>query len=133
MLKKSITYNDYNGQERTEPFYFNMTKAELMEMEAGVAGGFVETVQRIIDAKDTPSLIQIFKKLILDAYGEKSVDGKHFFKKDEYGRPLSAKFEQSPAYSVLFMELATNAESAAQFINGIVPADMAQQIEQANN
>lgn len=127
MLKKTITYVDCNGTERKEDFYFNLTKAELMEMELGTSGGFAETMQRVVDAQDAPAIIKIFKDFVLKAYGEKSPDGKYFLKKDENGRPLSAKFEQSEAYSVLFMELATDADAAGKFINGIVPADISAQ------
>lgn len=121
MLKRDITYVDYNGVERTEPAYFNLTKAELMEMEMSTAGGLAEMIQRIVAAQDAPAIIAIFKKLILKAYGEKSPDGKRFIKSEQ----LSTEFSQTEAYSQLFMELAMNDKAAAEFINGIVPADMA--------
>lgn len=117
MLKRTITYTDYNGMERTEDFYFNLSKAELMEMEMGTTGGLVEMINRVVAAKDAPEIIAIFKKLILQAYGEKSPDGKRFIKSAE----LSNAFAQTEAYSELFMELATNDEAAADFVNGIVP------------
>lgn len=120
MLKKSITYTDYNGVERTENFYFNLSKAEIMEMEMSTTGGFAEMIQKVIDAKDAPSIIKIFKDLVLKAYGEKSADGKRFVKSEE----LSEEFAQTEAYSILFMELATDADAAAAFVNGIIPADM---------
>lgn len=125
MLKKTITYTDYNGFERTEDHYFNLNKAEIMELEMSTTGGLAEMIQRIVSAQDAPAIIKIFKDLILRAYGEKSADGKRFLKKDENGRPLSAQFEQTEAYSILFMELATDADAAAAFVNGIVPADIA--------
>lgn len=128
MLKKSITYTDYNGTERTEDFFFNLTKAELMEMEMSTAGGLAETIQRIVKAEDQPAIIKIFKDLILKAYGEKSIDGKRFVKSET----LSTEFAQTPAYSELFMELSTNAEAASAFINGIVPADISKQIAEQN-
>lgn len=124
MLKKTITYTDYNGVERTENFYFNLTKAEIMEMELSAAGGLAETIQRIIDAQDAPAIIKIFKELVLKAYGEKSPDGKRFIKSDE----IAAAFSQTEAYSILFMELATDSDAAAKFVNGIIPADMAAQV-----
>ena len=120
MLKKTITYSDYNGNERTEDFYFNLTKAEVTEMEMSTAGGLAEMIEKIIAAQDAPSIIKIFKDLILRAYGEKSSDGKRFMKSDE----LSTAFSQTEAYSQLFMELATDADSAAKFVNGIVPGDV---------
>lgn len=126
MLKKTITYTDYNGVERTENFYFNLTKAEIMEMEMGTVGGFAEMVQRIVDAKDAPTIIKIFKDLVLKAYGEKSADGKRFIKSDE----IREAFSQTEAYSQLFMELATDSKAASAFVNGIVPADVAKQAAQ---
>lgn len=120
MLKKTITYTDYNGVERKEDKYFNLSKAELMEMEMSTAGGFAEMIQKVVDAQDTPSIVKIFKELILKAYGEKSPDGKRFIKSEE----LSTEFAQTEAYSVLFMELATDAEAASAFVNGIVPSDV---------
>lgn len=117
MLKKTITYTDYNGSERTEDFYFNLTKAEVMEMEMSTTGGLTEMINRIVAAQDAPTIIAIFKKLILKAYGEKSPDGKRFVKSEE----ISAAFSQTEAYSQLFMELATDADKAADFVNGIIP------------
>lgn len=121
MLKKTITYTDYNGNERTEDFYFNLTKAECMEMELSTTGGLDDMVKRIVAAQDMPALIKIWKEIVLKAYGEKGPDGKHFFKEDENGRPLSDKFKQTEAYSNLFMELSTDDKAAAAFINGIIP------------
>lgn len=131
MLKKTITYTDYNGAERKEDFYFNLSKAEVMEMELSTTGGLAEMIKRIVAAQDQPAIIKVFKDLILKAYGEKSPDGKRFMKVDDNGKPLYIAFSQTEAYSQLFMELATNDEAAAKFINGIVPADMAQQIASA--
>lgn len=122
MLKKTITYTDYNNETRTEDFFFNLSKAEIMEMELSIEGGLSETINRIINTKDIPSLIKIFKDLLLRSYGMKSPDGKRFIKNKE----LTEEFSQTEAYSQLFMELATNADAAAAFVNGIVPADMAQ-------
>lgn len=119
MLKKTITYTDYNGVERTEDFYFNLTKAEIMEMELSTTGGLAEMIKKIVAAQDTPTIIKIFKSLILKAYGEKSADGKRFIKSDE----LSEAFAQTEAYSILFMELATDADAGSKFVNGIVPGD----------
>ena len=127
MIKETIKYTDYNGIERTEDFYFNLSKAELMEMEMGTSGGFAEMLTRIVAAQDQPALIKIFKEFVLKAYGEKSPDGKRFMKFDESGRPLSANFAQTEAYSELFMKLATDSDAAAKFINGVVPVDIAKQ------
>lgn len=120
MIKKTITYTDYNDVQRTEDFYFNLTKAELMEMELATSGGLAEMIQNIVNAKDQPAIIKVFKDLLLKAYGVKSPDGKRFMKSPE----LTAAFVETEAYSELFMELATNSEAAAAFVNGIVPANM---------
>ncbi len=122
MLKKTITYTDYNGSQRTEDFYFNLSKAESMEMELSTTGGLSETIRRIVAAQDQPAIIKIFKELILKAYGEKSPDGKRFIKSEE----ISKAFSETEAYSILFMELATDADAAAKFVNGIVPNETAE-------
>lgn len=121
MLIKTIKYTDYNGVEREEKFLFNLTKAELMEMELGKTGGLAESIQKIIEVQDTPSLVKIFKDIILKSYGQKSPDGKRFIKIDENGKPLSIQFSQTEAYSELFMELSSDAKAAAEFVNGIIP------------
>ena len=117
MLKEAITYVDYDGNERTENFYFNLTKAECMEMELSTTGGLEKLINKIIEEKDTARLVEIFKKIILKAYGEKSADGRHFYKSDE----ISNSFASTEAYSELFMKLATDADAATRFINGVVP------------
>lgn len=118
MLKKTITYTDYNGTERTEDFYFNLSKAELAEMEMGIDGGMAEMIEKIVAAKDSPAIIKVFKDLIMKSYGEKSADGKRFIKSEE----ISTAFSQTEAYSDLYMLLATNADEAAKFVNGIMPS-----------
>lgn len=117
MLKKTVVYVDYDGNERTETFYFNLTKAEVAEMELSVDGGLVKQIEKIVAEQDGKRIIEIFKDVILRSYGEKSPDGKRFMKSQE----LRDAFSQTEAYSEVFMELATNAEAAAAFINGIVP------------
>ena len=119
MIKKTVTYIDYNGNERTEDFYFNLSQAELMEMELGVAGGLSEILRKIVASNDTPSLIKYFKMLLFKAYGEKSPDGRQFVKSKE----LSTAFSQTEAYSKLFMEFATNDVAASDFVNGIMPEE----------
>lgn len=127
MLKETIKYTDYNGVERTEDFWFHLSKAELMEWEMGTTGGLTEMIKRIVDARDAPAIIKIFKELVLKAYGQKSPDGKRFIKSEE----LATEFSQTEAYSQLFMELATDADKAAAFINGIMPSDVAEKVAAA--
>lgn len=124
MYKKTITYPDYNGEEIKEDFYFNLTKAEILEMQLEKEGGLAEKIQTIVDSKNVPELIKIFKELILRSYGKKSDDGKRFIKSPE----LSREFTQTEAYSELFMELATDSDAASAFINGIIPANLAKEL-----
>lgn len=139
MLKKNIKYTDYNGVEREDTFLFHLSKAELMELEMGTTGGLGEMIKQIVKSEDAPAIIKVFKDIILKAYGEKSADGKRFMKVNEAGVPLSIAFSQTEAYSELFMELATDADAAAKFVNGIVPSDMEiseeqiKQIKEENN
>lgn len=126
MIKKTVTYEDLNGVSRTESFYFHYYESEILEMELSVDGGFAERIQRIIDAKDQTTLIRVIKKFVLDAYGVKSDDGRQFIKNDE----VRARFEQCPAYSKIFMELVLNDKVAADFVNGVVPPEMAERVKQ---
>ena len=121
MLKKLIKYTDYDGRERSENFYFYLNKAELMEMELGVDGGMQQMIQLIVDKQDIPKIMDAFKRIILKAYGEKSPDGRRFIKSKE----LSEAFSQTEAYSNLYIELITDAKAAADFINSIVPEEVA--------
>ena len=127
MIKETITYVDYNDVERTEDFYFNLSRAELMEIEMSTSGGLVEMVNRIVAAQDAPAIIKVFKELILKADGVKSDDNKRFIKSEE----ISKAFSETPAYSELFMELATDDKAAAKFVEGIVPADISQKVAES--
>lgn len=120
MLKKTVTYVDYNGVERTEDFYFNLSKAEVAEMELSVEGGFSKMLEKLIASKDNVQIVNIFKEMVLKAYGEKSPDGKRFIKSKE----IAEAFSQTEAYSEIFIELALNEEAAAAFVNGIMPANL---------
>jgi len=120
MLKKTITYTDYNDIERTEDFYFNLSKSEVAEMELGVEGGLSETLKKIVATHNNKELMAHFKRLILKAYGEKSPDGRRFIKSAD----LSEAFSQTEAYSALFFEL-MDGDKAAEFIKGILPKDLA--------
>ena len=117
MLKKTMTYTDYSGNVRTEDFYFNLSKAELAEMELSHTGGYVQFLKKISDEQDAPKLLAMFKDIILKSYGEKSPDGKRFIKSKE----LSEAFSQTEAYSMLFMEMFEDADAALVFTKGIIP------------
>lgn len=117
MHKRTMTYVDYDGNQRTEDFYFNLTKAELTEMELSTKGGLEKMINNIIAEQDGKRIVETFKDLILRSYGKKSPDGRRFMKSPE----IAAEFSQTEAYSDLFMLLATNADEAQKFVNGIVP------------
>ena len=120
MLKKTVTYVDYNGVERTEDFYFNLSKAEVTEMELSIEGGFSKMLEEIVKSNDNARILELFKEMVLKAYGEKSADGRRFVKSKE----LAEAFSQTEAYSEIFMELAMDEKAAAAFVNGIMPANL---------
>lgn len=119
MIKKTISYTDYDGNNRSEDFYFNLTKAEVVEMEASESGGMKKMLENIIKANDSKKIIAVFKDIIAKSYGVKSPDGKRFIKNEE----VLNDFMQTEAYSELFMELATDEKAAAAFVNGIFPKE----------
>lgn len=127
MFKETKTYEDFNGITRTEDFYFNMSKAELAEMELSVSGGMENLLKKIVDSQDNKKIVETFKEILLKAYGEKSDDGRRFIKSPE----LSKAFSETPVYSDMFIELATNEDYAAKFIEGIIPRDMKDQLDAA--
>ena len=118
MIKKTIKYEDYNGEKKENDYYFHMNEAELTELELSTPGGLEATIKRLMDEKDGKEIVAIFKKLIFDSYGEKTPDGR-FEKSPE----LSRKFASTAAYPILCMELATDADAAAAFVNGMIGAD----------
>lgn len=117
MLKKTMVYNDFNGVERKETFFFNLTKQEVAEMELSIDGGLMEKIKRIIDAKDGKEIVGLFKEIILSAYGEKSDDGRHFIKSEE----IRNNFASTQAFSDLYMELFMEPKAAAAFIEAVIP------------
>jgi hypothetical protein len=127
MLKRDITYEDFDGNEVTDTYYFNLTRTELIELEAGYEGGLELALRRIIETKDRKQLISEFQRIILAAYGVRSEDGKRFIKNDQ----VREEFKQTPAFDALFMDLATSDDSASIFIKGVVPKDFAKQIEKS--
>ena len=120
MLKKTITYTDYDGNQRTEDFYFNLTKAELTNMFNSVSGGLEKYLTRIVAAQDGPALMNAIRDIVKASYGEKSLDGRRFMKSDE----IFKNFEETEAYSVFFMELMGDDEAALNFIISVLPQDM---------
>lgn len=122
MLVKKIKYTDFDGVEREEDFYFNLSKNELIEWELSVEGGLKAFIEGIVMSKDIPKIAEQFKKLILKSYGEKSPDGKRFIKSEE----LSKAFSETNAYDELYMSFfgPDGGSKAADFVVGILPPDM---------
>lgn len=125
MLKKTITYTDFNGEKRTEDFYFNLSKAELTEMQLSVNGGMTEYLNKIVNSQDNVEIFNTFKTIMFKAIGEKSVDGKRFIKNQD----IRDSFEQSEAYSELLITLLQNPDEAAKFIDALIPQDIKQPVE----
>lgn len=123
MIKKTISYTDYDGNERKEDFYFNLSKPELIEMQTSEAGGLEKKIEKITQEQDVAKIIELMKEIIQKSYGVKSDDGKRFIKNQE----ILDEFMQSEAYSELFMELATDANAASEFINGILPKGLVEE------
>lgn len=127
MLKRDITYEDFDGNSVTEVFYFNISEAEIVEMEVSYDIGLSEMIQQVVKSKDNKTIVKIFKDIILLAYGQKSEDGKRFVKSDQ----LREEFQQTNAYSALFLELATVEDAAAKFLLGALPRSMAANAQKA--
>jgi hypothetical protein len=127
LLKKTITYKDFNDEEVSEDFYFHLSRAELVELEMSHRGGLSVSLERIIASEDNKSIITEFKNIILSSYGKRSDDGKRFIKNQE----IRDEFASTEAYSTLFMELVTDAEVATEFINGIMPSDLVEETQKA--
>ena len=125
MLKKTITYEDYNGNTVTEDYYFNLSKSEAIAMEAKEGNGYGNMLKRIVEEKNIPMMLKIFRTFIVKSVGEKSEDGKHFRKSEQFAKD----FEDSAAYDALFSELCMNANAASDFISGILPLNNEQRKE----
>lgn len=129
MFKRDVTYEDFDGEEVTETFYFNLSKRELIQLEVEYKEGLRDALQRIVKSNDNKTLVAEFQKIVLLAYGIKSDDGRRFIKNDT----IREEFSQTAAYDSLFMDLAMNDTAAAAFINGIVPKDLAAEVEKATD
>lgn len=126
MLKKTMTYEDYNGQTVTEDFYFSISKAELIELEIKSGeGGYSGLLKKIIASQDNVAMLGTFKDIIAMSVGRRSDDGKRFIKSDE----IMMDFQQSPAYDQLLLSFYTDENAAVEFVTGIVPGDMAEAVK----
>ena len=126
MLKKTVTYEDWNGKTRTEDFYFNLTRTECAELEYGLGPGksLSESFQTLIETRDMGEIIKTMKDIVLKAYGIKSDDGRRFMKNDE----IRTAFVENPAFDEIYMELATDSDKAADFLTGIIPSQAIDQL-----
>lgn len=130
MLKKTITFHDFDGNEITQDFWFHLSKAELLEMEISTTGGLKEAMERLIAKRDGETIIKTYKELILNSYGERSLDGLRFVKEDKDGHKLYKDFEQTDAYSELFASLVTDDKAAAEFFNGVLPKEVSEKMNE---
>jgi hypothetical protein len=132
MLKKPIKYKDFDEQDVEEEFYFNISEAEVIELEHEHKGGMSGWLEELVKIEDNRQMFAELKKIILLSYGEKSPDGKQFLKKDSEGRPLSAQFEQSAAYNALMFEIFSDEGNAAAFLTGVFPERVRKEMAEAS-
>lgn len=128
MVKKTITYTDFEGKETTKDFYFNLSKMEFRRLDRKIPGGLEHMIDQIRTEKDEDRMIDLLDILILESYGERAEDGR-FVKEDPYGRRLSSFFKISEAWDTLFMNLVQNENELQEFLTGIVPKDVAEQAQ----
>lgn len=128
MLKRVITYTDFAGVNRTETFYFNLSKSELVKMEVSAQGGMQQMMSSIVEKQDGARIMEVFENIIRSSYGEISEDGRRFVK----SKALADAFMQTPAYDQLFMELVTDDKVAAAFVNGLLPAEAQTKLEKSS-
>ena len=124
MIKQDITYTNFEGEQETETLYFHLNKVELMEMQVSEKRGLAQYITDIQKAENNKEIFRLFKEIVLSSYGERSEDGKKFIKNER----LREEFEGSLAYEELMVKLVTEADFASKFVNGIMPAGMADQI-----
>lgn len=129
MLKKTITFEDFFGDTRTEDFFFNISKAEMVKLELSEDGGLEAKLSRLVQKRDVPAMMEEFDRIIGIAYGEVSPDGKRFIKTDENGKRLFDSFKETDAYSVLFLEMFNDPDAFPNFLHGIIPKDLMKEFE----
>lgn len=124
MYKKIIEYEDYNGNKRKEPFYFNLEESDIIRYNFSHDGGYQNYLSRLLATNKAEEAFELFEKFIADSYGVKSDDGKTFVKNEK----VLNEFKQSRAYSNLLMELVTVPGASDKFFEGIMPAAMLAQL-----
>ena len=123
MYKITRKFEDYNGVEKEQDFWFNLSKADILKMELSEEGGMDKRLDKLVKTKDMKEAIRVFEGLLLMAYGVKTDDGR-FVKNDQ----VRAEFASSAAYSDIYFELATNPEAAQKFVEGVIPKFEEQQV-----
>lgn len=125
MFKKVITYKDYDGNDKTDTLYFHLNKFEWLELETYTKGGLIENLQHAIETGNAKKTIDILKKIILRAYGEKDPETGTFEKNDD----IAIRFSKTDAFSELFYELAYNEEASKTFFLGLIPPELRTEAE----
>ena len=123
MYSRKVKYEDYDGNPREVECFFNLNKAELLELQMSWDGGLEKVLEKIVAEHDQKRMIEMFKMIMLKSYGQKSLDGNRFIKSQQ----LTEEFTQTEAYSELFMLFATDADVASEFINGIIPKSLVEE------
>ena len=117
MIKETLTYVDYNGVERTEDFYFHLSKAEILDIETTMPNGSIEEwANSIFATREYDKLWKLFSNLVKQSYGIKSADGRRFMKSEE----ISKEFSETEAYPVLIEKFLTEPDFASNFFNSLV-------------
>lgn len=125
MLRRDITYTNFDGVEVTDTLYFNLSKSELILWQTSENGGLAEKLQKMLNQKDGKLIMQTFYDILLKSYGEKSADGRRFIKSDE----LSKAFSETPAFDILFSELLSDPEKALLFVRQVMPPEFQAQLD----
>jgi len=126
MIKKTVTYEDFNGEKKTKELWFHFSESEITNEELTTEGGLYNTIRKMTEEQDRIMLAKLFRQIILKSYGEKSADGERFMKSQE----IMDNFEHSAAYDALYMELATDTQKVSDFVKGTLPKNLAARVDE---
>lgn len=131
MIRKTVKYTDFDDNEVTETFEFNLTKAELTELNFLEDGSDLATVLGAMadGSTNVRQVLEILKDILTKAVGKKSDDGKLFEKNDR----IRAELFATNAYSELLYELIDSPQKAADFMTGLLPKDIRSEYKKAVN
>ena len=116
MLKKIVKYIDFNGNERSDTLYFNLTDVEVARLEVKFPGGLEKYINNFNAEERPDEILDLFETVLEMSYGIKSEDGRHFRKPPENTRD----FMESAVYTKIFFELLSDADVAADFFKAVV-------------